>query len=137
MAPHLPDLAAWLVDQITPDLPDATVGVRRPPTDENREGQFVRVVVLGGPLRWGCIWSPTVALECWADTRDEAFDLCSDATDALCDLEGFVTPGFLHLSEVDVMTACSDAPIDGHPVVVTTALVAVEVPIIIQGEDHP
>lgn len=129
--PTTPDLAGWLVGQLSTstDLTDADVGTRRPPDTVNHAGLLVRVTVLGGPLDWvGHLWNPIVALECWGPSHDKAFDLCADATRELLALEGTVTD-VLHLSEVDVMTALADTPIDGHPVVTTTANVTVELPV--------
>ena len=127
--PTTPDLAGWLVGNL-PVPAGVAIGKRRPPDTENHAGQLVRVIVLGGPLAWaGHIWSPIVVLECWAETHDEAIDLCAAATRELLVLEGTVEDGLLHLSEVDVMTACADTPIDGRPVVTTTAAMTVELPV--------
>ena len=129
MTPLTPDLVTWLILRLRDSLPDTYVGQRRPPDVVNYASQLVRVTCTGGPLSWGGhLWSPVAVLECWADDGDAAHDLGAAATRALLALEGTVDDGVLHLSEVDVMVACADTPIDGHPVVTTTAALTVALP---------
>jgi len=127
MAGPLPDLASWLADQLTPLLGGVTASKRRPPDNQNLAGPWLRVTCTGGPTSWsGHIWSPTIVLEAWADTSDDAHDLSATATAALQSLEGTIVPD-LHLSSVDVFSACAEAPIDGHPVAITTATLTIAI----------
>lgn len=124
-AAPLPDLAGWLVDQLSTALTPTAVSKRRPPETANQTGPWLRVTCTGGPTTWhGAIWQPTVVLEAWGDTSDDAHDLCAAATEELQDLEGTIT-SLMHLSSVEVFSACADAPIDGHPVCITTATATV------------
>ncbi len=127
MADLLPDLSGWIIDQLAAALPSVGAGRRRPPDTQNYEGRWIRVTQTGGPTDWnGALWHPTVAIEAWADTSDDAFDLCAAATGALQQLEGSGATNF-RLTEVSVMAACADAAIDSRPVCLTTATTTVEV----------
>lgn len=128
MADLLPDLASWVIDQLTAAHPGIPVSKRRPPSTTNHEGPWVRLTQTGGPTSWsGAIWQPGLALEAWADTSDEAFDLCAAVTRTLEQLEGAVQAGVFHLAEVQVVTACADSAIDQQPVCLTTATTTVQV----------
>lgn len=122
------DLSTWLVSALKAADLGAEVGVRRPPDDVNRASSLVRVVVLGGRTDWGGrIWRPIITLECWAADQNAADDLCSDATTALLGLEGDGAPTHF-LAHVELVTTGSQAPVDGHPVTITTAILTIELP---------
>lgn len=129
MPAALPDLAGWLVDALATALPAVSVSKRRPPDTENLAGEWLRVVCTGGPTSWqGAIWAPSIALEAWADTSDDAHDLCAAATGALQALEGVITAD-LHLAALQVFSACADSPIEGRPVCITTATATIAIPL--------
>lgn len=128
-----PDLAAWLAHRIRNNLaarwPGLQTGKQRPADTINLTGPFVRVLCAGGPLRAeGHIWDPGIVLEAWADTVDDAEDLDTAATDTLHGLEGFIEPGAWHLSRVLIHSAGASTPVDGHPVVTSTATLTVALP---------
>lgn len=104
----------------------ATVGPKRPADLANYEGNFVRIMCLGGPWRARALWYPRLAMETWSSTVLEARRIDAVVARATARMQGFEQPpnpanpvGFFVASlALDLQGA--DESIDGHPLVLTT-----------------
>lgn len=54
---------------------DAAVGPKRPADTTNLQGNFVRIMCLGGPWRYRNLWYPRLAAESWAPSVAKAREL--------------------------------------------------------------
>lgn len=136
-APTPPDLLAPWRTRILAALEavgiQASVGPRRPASTVNLEGNFVRIMCLGGPWRAKGLWLPRIATESWAPTVVKAQQLdriVARATARLLGLEQAPTSpdqsGF-YITSCELELQGSDQSLDGAPFVLTTAACCLQV----------
>ncbi len=104
---------------------DATVGSKRPSSETNRNGLFVRIMCLGGTWRYRSLWYPRLAAESWAPSVTASHRLDAVVGLATRRMEGLRVPAagdepqvFISSCELDL--AGSDQSVDGHPFTLTT-----------------
>lgn len=108
-----------------------TVGTKRPSTVENLTRPFVRLVVLGGPWRYYQFWYPRILTETYAPDKYQARRVDALAARATADLAGYGarpgTPDGFYITESTLDSQGADSEVDGIPVVLTQALLCVQV----------
>jgi len=104
---------------------DVEVGPKRPASTQNLDGNFVRIICLGGPWRYRTLWYPRLAAETWAPSIKKAHHIEGIVAQSTRLLEGLRFPptqdspgGFISSCELDLSGA--DQSIDGAPFVLTT-----------------
>lgn len=131
LVPASPDLLTPWADLLAAELPGVDLGTKRPSTVENLSRPFVRLLNLGGPWRYYQFWYPRLLTETYAPDKLEARTLDATVARVTASLAGTGgrpdgQPGF-YITASDLDSQGADSEVDGIPVVLTQALLCVQV----------